>query len=164
MTAEITLAGPEDSGVLATMLMGLAEELGGRDRFHSTPAILARHGTGPGALFHTLIAREGGQAAGFSLFFPHFSTWRGLPGAYVQDLWVTPAARGSGLGERLLAATARHGAEAWGAAYLMLSVDAGNEGAQRFYQRLGFRPQADDRPMALDGGAFVGLQRSEAPA
>ncbi|WP_127904263.1 GNAT family N-acetyltransferase [Solirhodobacter olei] len=164
MAVAITIAGEADAEALADMLAALAQELGGRDRFHSTAATLARHFSGPRPFFHAVIARDGGTPAGFALFFPHFSTWRGQPGAYVQDLWVSPPGRGTGLGERLLAASARHAAEDWRAAYLMLSVDAANSGARRFYERLGFRLQADDRPMALDGTAFARLRCVEALA
>lgn len=162
--AAITLAGPGDIAVLAEMLTRLATDLEAGAKFRGTPEALARYGTGPGALFQALIARNGGRAEGFALFFPHFSTWRAQPGVYVQDLWVAPETRGSGLGEQLLAATARHAAEGWDAQYLMLSVDAGNGGARRFYERLGFRPQKDDRPMALEGEAFARLQGTEAAA
>lgn len=164
MAGSITLAGAGDMSVLAEMLTRLAGDLKAGGKFRATPEALARYGMGPDARFQALIAHDGGQAEGFSLFFPHFSTWRAQPGVYVQDLWVAPETRGSGLGERLLAATARHAAGEWDAGYLMLSVDAQNFGARRFYERLGFRPQEDDRPMALDGVAFARLQGTEAAA
>lgn len=163
MVAEITQAGPGDSLVLAEMLHALAAELDGGHASHATPEILTRYGTGPDALFRAVIAREAGRPIGFALYFAHFSTWRGLPGAYVQDLCVLPEARGKGLGEDLLAATARDAAACWGAAYLMPSVDARNTGARRFYDRLGFRPQTSDQPMALDGDAFSRLQKARVP-
>ena len=76
------------------------------------------------------------------LFFPIYSTWRGRPGAYVQDLFVAETRRGMKIGEKLL----RHLARAvrdQGGVYIELQVDAGNAKAQRFYQRIGMKRDAD---------------------
>lgn len=45
---------------------------------------------------------EGGEPIGFALFFHNFSTWTGRRGLYLEDLYVTPAARGQGVGGALL--------------------------------------------------------------
>ena len=47
-------------------------------------------------------ADDGGAIAGFALWFLNFSTWRGTHGIYLEDLYVQPASRGSGLGRELL--------------------------------------------------------------
>src|ERR1022692_601017 len=47
-----------------------------------------------------------GEPAGFALFFPYYSTWRGA-GLYLEDLYVRPAFRGRGIGTQLLARVAR---------------------------------------------------------
>jgi GNAT superfamily N-acetyltransferase len=49
-----------------------------------------------------LIAERDGEAVGFALFFHNFSTWTGRKGLYLEDLYVTPEARGSGVGTALL--------------------------------------------------------------
>lgn len=49
-----------------------------------------------------VIAEHDSEAVGFALFFQNFSTWTGRPGLYLEDLYVTPAARGLGVGTALL--------------------------------------------------------------
>jgi GNAT superfamily N-acetyltransferase len=62
-----------------------------------------RYGFGPERHFEALIASLGGEAVGFALFLPDFSTWRGRPGIFLEDLFVREAARGQGVGRALLA-------------------------------------------------------------
>src|SRR5690242_12187680 len=44
-----------------------------------------------------VIAERNGEAVGFAVFFHNFSTWKGRKGIYLEDLYVTPEARGSGV-------------------------------------------------------------------
>jgi len=97
--------------------------------------------------------RSAGGPVGVCLWFPAFSTFRGEPGLYVQDLYVAPSERGTGLGRRLLAAAAADG-RAQGATHLRLSVESGNDGAQRFYAASGLRWQDTERIFLADGRAF----------
>lgn len=52
------------------------------------------------------VAESGGEIVGCALWFLNFSTWRGVHGLYLEDLYVRPAHRGSGFGRTLLAALA----------------------------------------------------------
>lgn len=52
------------------------------------------------------VAEVDGLVVGFALWFRTFSTWRGRPGMYLEDLFVAPEHRGSGIGTQLLAALA----------------------------------------------------------
>lgn len=47
-------------------------------------------------------AGKGGQVAGMALYFTNYSTWRGAPGIYLEDLFVRPAYRGNGYGTLLI--------------------------------------------------------------
>jgi GNAT superfamily N-acetyltransferase len=48
------------------------------------------------------VAEVDGEVAGIALWFLNFSTWRGTHGIYLEDLYVSPAHRGTGLGRELL--------------------------------------------------------------
>ncbi|WP_299867311.1 GNAT family N-acetyltransferase [uncultured Hoeflea sp.] len=152
-SVDIRLAGPEDAEVIARMLTSLAETIGDGAKFASTPDIIRRYGFSADALFLVLIA----DGSGLSLFFPHFSTTRGQPGVYVQDLWVDLAARGQNLGTRLLAATAAHATQSWGAEYIALTTHDHNDAARRFYHHLGFTVDDGDTPMYLAGSNYRSL-------
>ena len=54
------------------------------------------------ALFGHVALGPGGTVVGTALWFLNFSTWRGTHGIYLEDLYVQPQHRGSGLGRELL--------------------------------------------------------------
>jgi len=145
-------AAAPDVPVLRAMLQALSDQDGGPEV--ASEAQLLAHGFGPRPLFRALIA-EAAAPVGIIVFFPDFSTHRGEPGLYVQDVYVVPEARGQGLGRSLLGAAMR--AQDWGARYLTLGVDPGNAGARRFYLREGFRPRGYDF-LIVDGAALERLR------
>lgn len=65
-------------------------------------ALLAVEGDTDGA-----DGTEAGEVVGLALWFRNFSTWTGTHGIHLEDLYVTPEARGRGHGRRLLASLAR---------------------------------------------------------
>ena len=83
-----------------------------------------------------VIARVDGEAVGYALWFPIFSTFLGQRGLYLEDLFVVPQARGRGIGRALLAHVATQ-AVARGCGRVEWSVLDWNEPAIRFYQSLG---------------------------
>lgn len=149
---------PENAAVVVELLRALALELGDAARFRSTAALIRRHGFGPRRLFHTTLGFDGDDPAGLVLYFPTFSTTRGTPGLYVQDLYITPAARGRGLGRQLLHDASQRAATAWGATHLTLTVHARNQPATAFYRRLGFVLRDNEVPTSLDGLDFAQLR------
>ncbi|WP_294329430.1 GNAT family N-acetyltransferase [uncultured Sphingomonas sp.] len=92
---------------------------------------------GPRPAAEAVIAESGeGTPLGFALFFQNFSTWTGLPGMYLEDLYVTPTARGAGVGKALL----RHLADiavTRGYARFEWSVLDWNQSAIDFYRAMG---------------------------
>ncbi len=150
----IRRATADDVPTLSGLLAEMSEELGVTAASRCGARALRRHGFGETPLFRALIAERRDHALGLSLYFPEFSTFRGRPGVYVQDLFVRPEARSTGLAREMLAATARDGAEGWDAAYLRLTAHETNPRALAFYARLGFGTDTGERPLWIDGGAF----------
>ncbi|WP_246671208.1 GNAT family N-acetyltransferase [Mesorhizobium sp. 8] len=155
----------DDADDIHAALVGIAETVGELHKMTSTPDDIRRDGFGPHAHFHTLIAEIDSSFAGMCLYFPIYSTWRGQPGAYVQDLFVAKDFRGLRIGERLL----RHLARAvrdQGGGYIELQVDAGNVSAQRFYQRIGMKRDADHVYQFMGDSltAFAGKEDDEETA
>ncbi|MCB5178872.1 GNAT family N-acetyltransferase [Streptomyces antimicrobicus] len=99
----------------------------------------ALFGERPAAFAHLAETAEG-EVVGFALWFLNFSTWRGVHGIYLEDLYVRPEARGGGYGRELMAELARI-CVARGYERLEWSVLNWNRPAIEFYERLGARPQ-----------------------
>jgi GNAT superfamily N-acetyltransferase len=87
-------------------------------------------------IIEVLLAYNGHEPVGFALFFPIFSTFRGRPGLFLEDLFVDPAHRGQGIGTALLAALAGVARER-GCIRLEWWVLKWNQPALQFYKRLG---------------------------
>lgn len=97
-----------------------------------------------------------GPVVGCALWFRNFSTWRGVHGIYLEDLYVSPAHRGRGLGRALLAALAAVCAER-GYGRLEWSVLDWNTPAVDFYRALGAVPMDDWTTFRLDGADLTSL-------
>lgn len=103
-----------------------------------------------------VMAEVEGSVQGFALFFHNFSTFMGRPGIYLEDLFVRPAARGHGVGQALLAHLAQLAVER-GCGRLEWCVLDWNEGAIRFYRRLGAEAMDEWRTFRLTGDALQQL-------
>lgn len=155
---DIRLAQVDDCSAIQAMLAQLARELGDGDRFSCRIEDILDHGFGDRSLFQCLIASRDGKDLGLALYFPVFSTTRGKPGVYLQDLWVSPTCRDYGVGLGLLQQVLHRAQQQWGACYLDLMVHGHNDGAERFYRRHGFVGHAQDQHLFLEGEAFQLLQ------
>jgi GNAT superfamily N-acetyltransferase len=100
-----------------------------------------------------VIGEMEGEPVGFALFFHNFSTFRGAPGLYLEDLFVDPSWRGRGFGRRLLAHLAAI-AVARGCHRMEWSVLDWNESAIAFYRRAGANLLDDWRIFRLTGDAL----------
>lgn len=107
-----------------------------------------------------VIAEVDGQPAGFALFFQNFSTFLGLPGLYLEDLFVRPQYRGLGLGRRLMAHLARLAVER-GYGRFEWSVLDWNAPAIGFYRSLGAVGQDEWTVQRLSGAALLALAESQ---
>jgi GNAT superfamily N-acetyltransferase len=154
MTATIRPCQPEDAETLVSLIRALAvyEKL---EHFAlATPDALRAHLFGPKPAAEAILAELDGAPVGFALFFSTFSTFRGQPGLYLEDIFVRPEHRGRGIGKALLATVARM-AVGRGCGRLEWSVLDWNAPAIGFYRSLGARPmdewttyRIDDEPLA----------------
>jgi GNAT superfamily N-acetyltransferase len=98
--------------------------------------VLAAHLFGPQpAARVALSVTDDGDVAGMALWFPTFSTFLGVPGIWLEDLFVRPAYRGRGYGSSLLhyLRSLTEGRVEW-------AVLDWNEPSIAFYDRLGATP------------------------
>ncbi len=156
MTIAIRPAAAADLPLIAQLIRDLAayEKLAHEVRFDE--AVLHSKLFGPRPYAEVVIGELEGAPQGFALFFHNFSTFEGKPGIYLEDLFVRPEARGSGLGKALLAHLATLAVER-DCARLEWSVLDWNEPAIGFYKKLGARLMDEWTVMRLDGSALQQL-------
>jgi len=110
-------------------------------------------------VIEALIATKDDEPVGYALFFPTFSTFLGKPGMYLEDVYVRPAARGLGIGRKLLEHLARVTVQrGWGR--LEWSVLDWNEPSIAFYKKMGATPMDEWTVFRLAGEALQKLAGS----
>ena len=95
-----------DVPLVLSLIRELATYERAPDAVVATETDLLRDGFGEAPLFRTLLAELDGEPVGFAFFFLAYSTWRGQPTLYLEDLFVRPSARGNGVGRGLMQALA----------------------------------------------------------
>lgn len=140
-------AGEEDE--VAAMVRQLPKDLG----LDVMPSLTGDHLRHARDILNVTVAACSGPLIGVCLWTINFSTWRGMKGMYVCDLFVTAPMRGYAIGEALLRAAAKE-ATGLGAQYIKLEVSAVNPNPTRFYQRLKFTLDETDRLMFLEPAQF----------
>lgn len=155
----IRTATPDDVPVLHALVRELAAYEKALDEVVASEEQLeeALFGERPAAYAHVATAEEdGGEVIGFALWFLNFSTWRGVHGIYLEDLYVRPDRRGGGHGKALLTELARICVER-GYERLEWSVLNWNAPSIAFYESLGARPQDEWTVYRLTDGALARL-------
>ncbi|HEY2676000.1 MAG TPA: GNAT family N-acetyltransferase [Steroidobacteraceae bacterium] len=157
---EIAPATPADVPLILMLINELADYERLRHESVATEASIRQALFGATPRAETVIARLGGEPAGFALFFHNFSTFLGKPGLYLEDLFVRPHFRGRAVGKSLL----RH------LAALAVARDCGrfqwqvldwNRPARDFYESLG--AQADNAWVnyRMTGSALLHFAQTE---
>ena len=136
---EIRAIFEEDAPLILQLIKELAEYEKLSHEVVATEDSLRRSLFGQRRFAEALIGEVEGEPAGFALFFHNFSTFLGRPGIYLEDLYVRPEFRGSGLGRALLAYLARLALER-GCGRLEWSVLDWNEPAIGLYKSVGAAP------------------------
>ena len=128
-------ATPDDVPEILALIRELADYEHAADEVESTEDDLRTHLFGATPAAHVLLAEHDGEVAGFALWYPTFSTWRGQPGIWLEDLFVRPQLRKQGLGLALLQELRRltDGRVEW-------AVLDWNQPSIDFYEALGARP------------------------
>jgi GNAT superfamily N-acetyltransferase len=103
-----------------------------------------------------VLAFEGAEPAGFAVYFHNFSTFLGVRGLWLEDLFVRPAFRGRGYGRALLLHVARIASER-GCGRFEWSVLDWNEPSINFYKSLGAQPLDDWTIFRVTGAALQRL-------
>ncbi|MTD12998.1 GNAT family N-acetyltransferase [Nakamurella sp. YIM 132087] len=152
----ITAATPADVPAIVGMVHELAayEKLPQDCHLEESQLTAALFGDSPAAF--ALVARETGgrDPVGFALWFLNFSTWEGVHGIYLEDLYVQPGARGSGLGKALLVRLAEIAVER-GYARVEWSVLDWNTPSIDFYRAFGAVPLEGWTTYRLTGPALA---------
>jgi GNAT superfamily N-acetyltransferase len=148
-----------DAALIRRLIWELAEFEKEPEKVRTTEAIIARDGFGANPEFRALIAESDGEPAGFALFFPYYSTWRGA-GLYLEDLFVRPAFRGRGIGTALFARVARI-AEQENRCFIKWSVLDWNQPAIDMYKALGADFLDDWRDALLTGDGLRKLAEKD---
>jgi GNAT superfamily N-acetyltransferase len=143
-------AGPGDVALILEFIRELAAYEREPDAVVATEADLLRDGFGPAPRFHVILAEEDGQPAGFAFYFFTYSTWRGRPCLYLEDVFVRPAFRRRGIGLTLLKELGRVAVRERCERFVWQVLDW-NEPAIAFYESLGAKPLREWITMRLDG-------------
>lgn len=159
--ATIRPARPDDAPALHALILALAVYEKEPDAVEATDADLAAALFGPDPRVHCHVAEVAGpdgtpEVVGLALWFVTFSTWRGRHGIWLEDLFVDPAHRGTGLGRRLLASLAAECASR-GWTRLEWAVLDWNTPAHGFYRSVGAAPQDAWSTWRLDGDGLQHL-------
>ncbi|KNC18884.1 GCN5 family acetyltransferase [Arthrobacter sp. RIT-PI-e] len=147
-------ARPADVPVILQLIHDLALYEREPDAVRNTAGSLTEALFGERPTIYAHVAEAHGEVQGFALWFLNYSTWEGVNGIYLEDLYVRPEARGAGHGTALLANLARI-ASTRGYARVEWSVLNWNEPSISFYESLGAYRQSDWSTFRLTGPALA---------
>jgi GNAT superfamily N-acetyltransferase len=158
MTEKIRRAIPEDAADITEMIHGLAEFERAPDECTVTEKQISTALFGNSPTVHGHVADVDGEIAAMALWFVSFSTWDGVAGIYLEDLFVRTRFRRRGLARALLAALA---GECIDNGYTRLSwaVLNWNVDAVALYEEVGAVPQREWTTYRLSGSRLAELAR-----
>lgn len=156
MTPSIRPAIPADVPTILRFVRELADYEKAADQVVATEALLHQAMFEGVPAAEAVIAEQDGVPIGLALYFFNFSTWSGMHGLYLEDLFVTPEARGSGAGTALLRHLAGVAIDR-GCARFDWAVLDWNKPALDFYKSLGAVALTDWHLHRVSGDALLAL-------
>ncbi len=138
----IVTAAERDVPLILEFIRELAAYERHLDRVETTDARIRETLFGAEPAASVIFAFDGDKPVGFAVFYFTYSTFAGLPGLYLEDLFVKPEARGLGIGRQLLRYLAKLAKEkgCWRIEWAVLHW---NETAIGFYRKLGAIPMEE---------------------
>ncbi len=155
-------AEPEDAETIIGLIRELAVYEHLEHEARATPEAFRQHLFGPRPFAEAMLAEVEGAPVGFALYFHTFSTFRGQPSLYLEDLFVRPDHRGQGIGKAILRRLARLAVER-GCGRLEWAVLDWNAPSIGFYKSLGARPMDEWTVYRLDNEALIRLADPDSP-
>lgn len=153
---DVRRAGPGDVAAVLALIVALAVYEREPDAVQATEASLQETLFGADAQVFAHVAILDGAIVGVALWFQTYSTWTGRPSLYLEDLFVSAAARGHGAGRALFTALAQE-ARARNCARIDWAVLDWNETAAGFYRSIGATPSTGWQPWRIEGAALAAL-------
>lgn len=153
---------PGDEAELTAMIHELAEFEHAAEECTVTESRLAQALFGPEPAVYGHIVEVDGQAAATALWFRNYSTWDGVAGIYLEDLFVRPQFRRRGLGRKLLATLARECVDN-GYSRLSWAVLDWNVNAIALYDGVGGKPQTEWITYRVSGPGLSELASRDVP-
>ncbi|MFM0296089.1 MULTISPECIES: GNAT family N-acetyltransferase [Paraburkholderia] len=156
MPAMIRAATPADTSAIFALTYELAEFESLTHVFVATEEGLRDALFGARPSIEALVAESEGRIVGYALFFHNYSSFVGKRGLYLEDVYVQPSQRGSGLGTALIQRLAALAVERQCARFEWTVLDW-NRQAINFYEKMGATVMPDWRVVRLTGDALEQL-------
>ena len=153
MSGAVRTARPGDVPDVLALVRELATYEREPDAVETTEQMLHDALFGPSPVASCHVAVLDGQIVGMALWYVTFSTWKGVPGLWLEDLFVRESARGTGLGRGLLQTLAAVCVDRGYARFEWWVLDW-NAPAIGFYASLGAVPQDEWTVHRVDGDAL----------
>ena len=150
---QIREAVKDDSALILSFVKELARYEEAEHEVVATEADIETSIFGPDSTVYALICESHGRPIGFAVYFFNYSTWQGKNGLYLEDLYVSPEARGIGAGKALLKHLAKIAVEN-NCGRFEWNVLHWNEPAIQFYESIGAKPKSEWLGYQLAGEAL----------